>query len=108
MTADQAQAVAQALGQQIQQEWPTTVKVLEAIPEDKKGYKPDPKGRSAWELAVHLCRTDVWFLEGVLKQDFTPGDQSAPADTITGLVDWYKHAMPKALEHVLALDGAKL
>ena len=31
MTADQAHAVAQALGQQIQQEWQTTVKVLKAI-----------------------------------------------------------------------------
>ena len=78
MSADQAHAVAQALGQQIQQEWMTTVKVLEAIPEDKKGYKPDPKGRSAWELAVHLCKSDVWFLNGVLKKDFTPHDEAAP------------------------------
>jgi len=108
MTADQAHAVAQAVGQQIQQEWPTTVKVLEAIPEDKKSYKPDPKGRSAWELAVHLCRSDVWFLNGVLTQDFTPHDEIAPAETVKGLVDWYKHEMPKALEHVFALTGAKL
>ena len=108
MTADQAHAVAQALGQQIQQEWQTTVKVLEAIPEDKKAYKPDPKGRSAWELAVHLCRSDVWFLDGVVKQDFTPHGEDAPADTVNGLVVWYKHEMPRALEHVLALDGPKL
>ena len=108
MNADQAVAVAQALGQQIQQEWMTTVKVLEAIPEDKKSYKPDPKGRSAWELAVHLCLADVWFLNGVLKQDFTPHGEDAPAETVSGLVDWYKHEMPKALEHVLALDGSKL
>jgi len=108
MTVDQATAVAQALGQQIQQEWMTTVKVLAAIPEDKKHYKPDPKGRSAWELAVHICLADVWFLNGVLKQDFTPHGEAAPADTVQGLVDWYKHEMPKALEHVLALDGVKL
>ena len=38
---EQAHAVAQALRQQIQQEWMTTVKVLEAIPEDKKSYKPE-------------------------------------------------------------------
>ena len=108
MTADQAHAVAQALGQQIQQEWPTTVKVLEAIPEDKKNYKPDPKGRTAWELAVHLCLSDVWFLNGVVKQDFSPHGEDAPADTVNGLVVWYKHEMPRALEHVLALDGPKL
>jgi uncharacterized damage-inducible protein DinB len=108
MTADQAHAVAQALGQQIQQEWQTTVKVLEAIPEDKKNYRPDPKARSAWELAVHLCRSDVWFLNGVLAQDFTPHGEDSPAPTVAGLVTWYKHEMPKALERVLALDGPSL
>ena len=108
MTSDQAHAVAEALGQQIQQEWMTTVKVIEAIPEDKKDYRPDPKGRSAWELAVHICLSDVWFLNGVLKQDFTPHGNDAPAPTVKGLVDWYKHEMPKALERVLALDGSKL
>jgi uncharacterized damage-inducible protein DinB len=108
ITADQAHAIAQALGQQIQQEWMTTVKVLEAIPEDKKSYKPDPKGRSAWELAVHLCLADVWFLNGVLKQDFAPHGEDAPAETIKGLVDWYKREMPSALEKVLALEGRKL
>ena len=108
MTADQARAVTETLGQQIQQEWMTTVKVIEAIPEDKKSYKPDPKGRSAWELAVHLCLSDVWFLNGVLRQDFTPHGEEPPADTVKGLADWYKHEMPKALEHVLALEGPKL
>lgn len=108
MTADQAHAVAQALGQQIQQEWMTTVKVVEAIPEDKKSYKPDPKGRSAWDLAVHLCLSDVWFLNGVVTQDFTPREDVPPAPTVKGLVEWYKHQMPSALEKVLALDGLKL
>jgi len=108
MTADQAHAVAQALGQQIQQEWMTTVKVIEAIPEDKKSYKPDPKGRSAWDLAVHVCLSDVWFLKGVITQKFTPQEDVAPAPTVKGLVDWYKQQMPSALEQVLALDGLKL
>jgi uncharacterized damage-inducible protein DinB len=108
MTPDQAHAVAQAMGQQIQQEWMTTVKVIEAIPEDKKSYKPDPKGRSAWDLAVHLCLSDVWFLNGVVTQNFTPQEDKAPAPTVKGLADWYKHQMPTALEKVLAMDGPKL
>jgi uncharacterized damage-inducible protein DinB len=108
MTADQAHAVAEILGQQIQQEWMTTVKVIEAIPEDKKGYKPDPKSRSAWELAVHMCIADVWFLNGILKKDFTPHGEDPPAPTVKALAEWYKHEMPKALEHVLALKGAEL
>jgi len=108
MTADQAKAVADVLGQQIQQEWMTTVKVLEAVPEDKKDWKPAPDSRSAWDLAVHIARSDVWFLNGVATHDFTPGPQDAPAPTVKGLVEWYKQEMPKTLERVLALEHAHL
>ncbi|MEZ5287181.1 MAG: DinB family protein [Vicinamibacterales bacterium] len=108
MTADQAKAIAEAMGQQIQQEWMTTVKVLEAIPEDRKEWRPAPQSRSAWDLAVHVARSDVWFLNGVLTQNFAPGPQEPPATTVKGLVDWYKQELPKALEHVLAMDPAKL
>jgi len=108
MTTDQAKAVAEVLGQQIQQEWMTTVKVLEAIPEARKDWKPAPDSRSAWELAVHLCRSDIWFLNGILTHDFSPGPQDAPAPTVSGLIDWYKHEMPKMLEQVLAMDAARL
>lgn len=108
MHADQARALAEVVGQQIQQEWMVTVKVIEAIPEDKKNYKPDPKGRSAWELAVHMCIADVWFLNGVIKKDFAPHSEEPPAPTVKGLAEWYKHELPKALEGVLALDGAAL
>ena len=107
MTADQAKAVAAALGQQLQQEWMTTVKVIEAIPEGNKDWKPDPKSRSAWELALHLAESDVWFLASVLNQRF---DAPAPsgATTIAALAAWYKAHMPAKLERVLALEGAKL
>jgi len=107
MHADQAKAVAQVLGQQLQMEWMTTVKVLEAIPEDKKNWKPDDKARSAWDLAVHLASSDVWFLDGVMNQQF--GKPEGPAvKTIAELVAWYKAAFPQKLENILALDGAKL
>jgi uncharacterized damage-inducible protein DinB len=108
MTPDQAKAIAEVLGQQIQQEWMTTVKVIEAVPEDKKQYAPAPQSRTAWDLAVHICLSDVWFLNGILNQNFAPGPQDPPAPTIRGLVDWYKQEMPKALERVLAMDPVKL
>jgi len=108
MTADQAKAIAEVLGQQIQQEWMTTVKILEAIPEDRKDYKPAPDSRSAWDLAVHLCLSDIWFMNGVATRNFAPGPQEAPAPTVTGLVSWYKGEMPRLLEQVLAMDPSKL
>ncbi len=107
MTADQAKAVGAALGQQLQQEWMTTVRVIEAIPEVNKHWKPEEKSRSAWELAVHLAETDVWFLESVAHQHFGAQVPSG-ATTIAELAAWYKTHMPAKLEQVLALDGAHL
>lgn len=108
MTADQAKAVAETVGQQLQQEWMTTYKVLAAIPEAKRDYKPEPNSRSAWELAAHLAGADVWFLDSVLNGKFeTPGDQ-APAPDVAGLANWYKKEFPNRLERVLAMDPHKL
>lgn len=107
MTADQAKAVAEALGQQLQQEWMTTVRVIEAIPEGNKSWKPEAKSRSAWELAVHLAESDVWFLESVRQQKFGQ-PRSSGASTIADLAAWYKEHMPAALEQVMAMEGAHL
>ena len=107
MNADQAKAAAQLVGQQLQNEWMTTFKVLTAVPEGKKDYKPDPAARPAAELAAHLAGADVWFLNGVINGKFDD-----PADPKFGSIqeigDWYKQNFPKALEKALALDGAKL
>lgn len=107
MTADQAKAVAEALGQQLQNEWKTTVKVIEAVPEGNKSWKPDPKARSAWELATHIAETDVWFLESVANQSFGKPAPSG-ANTIAELASWYKAQMPAKLERVLAMGGNHL
>lgn len=107
MTADQAKAVGEVLGQQLQQEWMTTLKVIEAIPEANKHWKPEEKSRSAWELAVHLAETDVWFLDSVLHQKFD-ALAHCNASTVAELSAWYRAQMPAKLERVLALDGAHL
>lgn len=107
MTPDQAKAVATALGQQLQSEWMTTVRVIEAIPEVNKTWKPDEKSRTAWDLAVHMAEADVWFLDSVLHKHF--GDPApSKATTVAELAHWYKTHLPAKLEQVLAMDGADL
>jgi uncharacterized damage-inducible protein DinB len=108
MTPDQAKAVAASVGQQLQNEWMTTYKVLKAVPEAKRDYKPETNSRSAWELATHLAGADVWFLDGILAGQFSNPSAGAPAPNVEGLADWYKNSFPARLEQVLALDGAKL
>jgi uncharacterized damage-inducible protein DinB len=107
MTPDQAKAIAASVGQQLQYEWMTTYKVLKAIPEAKRDYKPEGNSRSAWELARHLAGADVWFLDSILAGEFNPPSEP-PAPSVEALADWYKNAFPERLEKVLALEGAKL
>ncbi|HYB97214.1 MAG TPA: DinB family protein [Vicinamibacterales bacterium] len=108
MTADQAKFLAQVIGQQLQAEWMTTYKVLNAIPDDKKDYKPEANSRSAWELAHHIATTDVGFLNAVNHNDFGQFGVTTDATTIPALAEWYKREFPKALERMLALDGSHL
>jgi uncharacterized damage-inducible protein DinB len=108
MTPDQARAVANAVGQQLQNEWMTTYKVLAAVPNATRDYKPDANGRSAWDLATHMAGADVWFLEGVLNGKFDSPNETAPAPDIAGVAEWYKKEFPNRLERVLALPDQKL
>ena len=109
MTPDQARAVANAVGEQLKNEWKTTAKVIAAVPNNKRDYKPDPNGRSAWELAVHMAGADVWFLDGILNGKFdNPGEEKAPAADSAGVAAWYEKEFPERLNKVLALPDAKL
>jgi uncharacterized damage-inducible protein DinB len=106
MTPQEARAAVNVIGTQLQHEWMTTAKVLEAVPEGNKEYKPDPKSRSAWEVATHIATTDVWFLDSVLKGSFDAPKPSA-AGTVKELADWYKATFPARLEQVLAMEDHK-
>jgi len=108
MTPEQAKFLAHSVGAQLQQEWKTTYKVLAAVPEDRKSYKPDPNSRDAWFLAHHIATTDVGFLQMIAANNFGAFKAETPATTVAALADWYKHEFPKVLEKVLALDGQHL
>lgn len=108
MNADQAKFLAGVIGQQLQQEWMTTYKVINAIPDANKDYKPEANARSAWELAHHIATCDVGFLNAVNHNDFGKFGVETDAKTPAALADWYKHEFPKALEKMLSLDGNHL
>jgi uncharacterized damage-inducible protein DinB len=108
MTPEHAKFLSQVIGKQLQHEWMTTYKVIAAVPDDKKGYKPQADSRDAWFLAHHIATADVGFLKAVAANDFGAFKAATSATTIPALADWYKHEFPKALEQVLALDGQHL
>src|SRR5919197_2711622 len=70
MTAEQARAIVDLLTSTIEQESAATRRVIAAVPSDNRDYKPDPKSRTAWDLAVHLALSDMWFADCILNGEF--------------------------------------
>ncbi len=108
MTNEQATFLAQYMADLMESEFPATVKVLKAVPNDRRDYRPDDRSRTAWELASHLAQADVWFLESIADGAFAfDGDkvkaQVEAFGTIDGVVAYYEQAMPAAIARARAM-----
>src|SRR6202040_4476915 len=69
---------------QIRNEHKTTRRVIEAVPCDNCGWKPDPTSKSALELALHIASSECFFLNGIAAGKFErTGDGSMPASIKT-------------------------
>ena len=87
MQPEQAYRVAQFLLQSMEHEQATTRRVLAALPADKGSYQPDPKSKSAFELAWHLAASEQFFaqlvLDGVMpSMGARPENIKTPADVV--------------------------
>jgi len=92
----------------LQREVDKTKKVLAAVPDAKCDHRPDPNGRTAWELAWHIANSDVQFLDGIADLKFNMG---APADkpkNIAELVEWYDRNITRASGRVAAMSAEQL
>jgi uncharacterized damage-inducible protein DinB len=99
------EAILQGLGQELE----TTKKVLSAIPEDKRDYRPDPKSRTAWELAWHIASSDVQMTDEIADEKFTmePRFKEEPK-TVADLVNWYDSNFKRAIARVRAMSPEQL
>lgn len=89
---------------QIRNEQTTTRRVIEAIPADKGDYKPDPKSKSAMDLARHIASAEVFFMSGIAKGQFNRADAAGAehAKTPAQLAAWYDENFTKAIEKLAA------
>ncbi len=93
----------------LERESKTTRKVIAAIPEGNRDYKPDPSSRSAFDLAWHLAHSDIFFLEGIANGQFAQGEKKPEeVKTIADIVSWYDKELPGAIAKVKALSADKL
>jgi uncharacterized damage-inducible protein DinB len=110
VTTDFALGYRELMLQNLANEVKITKRVLAAIPEEKRDYRPDPHARSAWELAWHLANTDVQFLDGIADGKFsteTPDAQHKP-ETVAALVAWYDENIARGMARVQAMTPEQL
>jgi len=111
--SNQATAVAEALATLWEGECPATVRVLSAVPDAYRDYRPAPKSRSAWELAVHIVIADVWFIECIERGAFQFDPEAArQAEAQLGkigeVVALYEATIPAKLRRLRDLSEAQL
>jgi uncharacterized damage-inducible protein DinB len=94
-------------------EFPATVKVLAAVKDDNRDYRPDDKSRTAWELATHLASADVWFLDSIIKGEFQFDPVAAKQaessfKSVNDIVEFYKKTFPAKLQELRTMSPDKL
>ena len=113
MTADHAKAIGDYFADIFDQEGANTVKVLRAVPNDRRDYKPDEKSRTAWEIATHIAGSDLWFLDSVCDATFVydpevENKRTAGLNTIDDVVEFYKREFPKRIQRLRSTPGEQL
>ena len=105
MTPEQATFLLNAIYMpQIEREYGTTRRVIEAVPADKTGWKPDPKSMGALQLASHIASSDCFFMHGIADGKFDPGAHAVPETVTTpaDLLKWYDENFAKAKSRLAA------
>lgn len=107
MTPEQALGMLEGHITDFNMEFPTTKRVLAAVPADKGDYRPDPAARPAMELAWHLAYTDKWFLDSLVAGEFLKEEPEIPAaiKTPADVLTWYAAEIPPALEKLKGISG---
>jgi uncharacterized damage-inducible protein DinB len=113
MDAQQAKFLVQFMTQLWEGEFPATCKVLQAVPEARRDYKPDEKSRSAWDLTVHLAMSDIWFLDAIRAGSFGWDPEAekkfaAAHPTVADVAQWYQQEFPAKLNAVRAMPDADM
>ncbi|HUR21262.1 MAG TPA: DinB family protein [Vicinamibacterales bacterium] len=113
MTGEQATFLAGQMVNLMYGECAATNKVLGAVKDETRDYRPDPKSRTAWELATHLATADVWFLDSIINGAFTWDPDAAKAaegqfKTAADVAAFYGKVVPEKMQQVKAMPPEHL
>jgi uncharacterized damage-inducible protein DinB len=113
MTPDQAKAAADLMAAVWEGEAGATAQVLAAVDKGNRDYKPDPKSRTAWQLATHIATADIWFLDSIVSGQFAWDPEAAKKaegqfTDGASLQAFYNTTLPERLNKVRAMSGDDL
>lgn len=111
--ANQAKAVAEAMTTLWSGELPATIRVLSAVNDANRDYRPDPRSRSAWQLVTHIAISDNWFLDSIEKGAFHFDHDEAKRKEgefgqVSDVVAFYESTVPAKLDRLRAMSDAQL
>lgn len=111
--SDQAKAIAAAMTALWLGELPATVRVLSAVADANRDYRPHPKSRSAWELATHIATADVWFIDNIERGAFALDPEAAKQAaaqfrSVSEVAAFYEATLPARLDRLKNLSGDQL
>jgi uncharacterized damage-inducible protein DinB len=86
-------------------EYPRFVRVLKALPQDRLDYRPDPKSRTAAELAWVLAAEEGALLS-LLDKGTVEWKEEKPPSSVEEIVAAYEHNAKAVTEKLERLDQA--
>jgi uncharacterized damage-inducible protein DinB len=95
----------------IENEAKTTRRVIAAVPDDGRDYRPDPKSRTAWELATHIALSDRWFADSIINGAFAwTGEPALPADFLDpkSVAAWHEKTLAERFATLRGLSDEQL
>jgi uncharacterized damage-inducible protein DinB len=86
-----------------------TKKVIEAVPNGKADYRPDPISKSAIELLRHIAAADIRFVDTVITGQFNTGAVIPEGlKTPPEIAAWYEQRHAEKFEALTKLTGEQL
>lgn len=94
----------------LRNEYRVTKSVIEAIPLDQGGYRPDEISKSALELAWHIAATEMRFLDALPagEFDFSPRPRPDSVKNSNDLAGWYTDNFERRFEKLTKLSKDQL
>jgi uncharacterized damage-inducible protein DinB len=107
LQSDQALAFLHLNLPNLKREHELTKKVMQAIPEAKADYRPDPVAMSAFGLAAHIAGAENMFLSGVGAAGFDYSLTARPdwVEKTPDILRWYSETWEKNYQRLSQADG---